>query len=60
MTTSPIEVARDPGDAERDAILAALSAYNATAGPAIDARPVALLVRDDDGAIVGGLWGRIA
>ncbi|UZK70838.1 GNAT family N-acetyltransferase [Sphingomonas sp. S1-29] len=60
MTPTSIEVAQTPGDAEREAILAALSAYNDQAGPPIEQRLVAVTVRDDSGAIVGGLWGRIA
>jgi len=54
-----IEVVATPGEAERDAILAVLVAHNdAAVGPS-PRRQVAIVVRDDAGAIVGGLWGRI-
>ncbi len=54
-----IEVVSAPGDAERDAILAALVAHNDAAVGPTERRQVAIVVRDDDGAIVGGLWGMI-
>jgi len=42
----------------RSEILAPLRAYNeARAGPS-GHRPLAILMRDDAGAIVGGLWGQ--
>lgn len=42
----------------RSEILAPLRAYNeAKAGPS-GHRPLAILMRDDAGAIVGGLWGQ--
>lgn len=47
-----------PEQADIDAIGAGLSAFNdAVAGPS-NRRSLALLVRDDAGAILGGLWGR--
>lgn len=49
-----------PGDEDREAILAILSRFNADAAPPIDAREVAFLARDEEGSVVGGLWGRIA
>jgi len=54
-----IEVVATPGEADRDAILAPLIAHNDAAVGATDRRPLAIVVRDDAGAIVGGLWGRI-
>ncbi|UUL81343.1 GNAT family N-acetyltransferase [Sphingomonas qomolangmaensis] len=60
MTLASIEVSDAPSDGERAAILAVLNAYNDQAGPPIEQRLVAVTVRDDAGAIVGGLWGRIA
>ena len=54
-----IELVASPGEAERDAILRILSAYNAaTVGPT-ERQQVALVVRDAAGAITGGLWGKI-
>ncbi len=47
-----------PTDADRDAILAALAAFNAQNGYPADARPVAILLHDGNGHTVGGLWGR--
>lgn len=47
-----------PTDADRDAVLAVLVAYNATHAPPIRREPLALLVKDDMDAVIGGLWGR--
>lgn len=48
----------DAADEEtRKAVLAPLVEYNASqAGPSQN-RPLAVLVRDDQGAVIGGLWG---
>ncbi len=44
-------------DEDRKAVLAPLVAYNvARAGPS-EGRPIAILVKDQTDAIVGGLWG---
>ncbi|RON57938.1 GNAT family N-acetyltransferase [Pseudomonas frederiksbergensis] len=57
--TLHIERSLDPTHEEREAILAPLRVYNAAhAGPA-KPEPVALLVRDDHGEILGGLYGRV-
>ncbi|MEH3157858.1 MAG: GNAT family N-acetyltransferase [Sphingomonas taxi] len=54
---SRIEVVAAPGETEREAILAPLVAHNdAMAGPT-ERHPVAIVIRDEAGAIVGGLWG---
>ncbi|MGE8187494.1 GNAT family N-acetyltransferase [Pseudomonas sp. NPDC086278] len=56
--TLRIERSQDPTQEEREAILAPLRAYNAAqAGPG-NPQPLALLVRDDNGEILGGLYGR--
>ena len=55
-----IEVVESPGEAERLAILATLTAHNDAAVGPTDRRQVAIVLRDDAGAIVGGLWGMIA
>ncbi|CRL51792.1 GNAT family N-acetyltransferase [Pseudomonas sp. URMO17WK12:I11] len=56
--TLRIEQSQNPTDAEREAILIPLRAYNtAQAGPG-NPQPLALLVRDDNGEILGGLYGR--
>lgn len=54
---SGIEVVAAPGEAERDAILSALVAYNDDAAGPTERHTVALVVRNAHGAIVGGLWG---
>ncbi|MFP0195599.1 MULTISPECIES: GNAT family N-acetyltransferase [Pseudomonas] len=55
--TLRIELSQDPTEEQRAAILAPLRAYNiANAGPSLY-EPVALLVRDDNDAILGGLYG---
>jgi predicted N-acetyltransferase YhbS len=56
--TLRIERSQNPTDEEREAILTPLRAYNeAQAGPP-NAQLLALLVRDDNGEILGGLYGR--
>lgn len=56
--TLRIEQSQNPTDEEREAILTPLRAYNAAqAGPG-NPQPLALLVRDDNGEILGGLYGR--
>ncbi|MHA6723441.1 GNAT family N-acetyltransferase [Sphingomonas sp. RS2018] len=55
-----IDVVAAPDEAIRDAILRPLVAHNdAAVGPAAR-RQVAIVMRGDDGTIVGGLWGMIA
>lgn len=49
-----------PGDAERDAVLAPLRAYNIERAGDPRARPVAILLTDEAGRHVGGLWGKTA
>jgi GNAT superfamily N-acetyltransferase len=56
--TNAITICDTPTDADRDAILAPLAAFNAANGYPGDPRPVALLLRDEAGHTVGGLWGR--
>ena len=49
----------EPDRSVRDAILEALTKHNvASVGPSGHA-PVAITVRDDQGRLVGGLWGAI-
>ncbi|UZE09876.1 GNAT family N-acetyltransferase [Pseudomonas sp. B21-053] len=54
-----IERSQDPTNEEREAILAPLRAYNAAQAGLAKPEPVALLVRDDNGEILGGLYGRV-
>jgi GNAT superfamily N-acetyltransferase len=53
-----IDIPEAPGGEERDAVLGALTAFNAQSGYPPDSKPLAVLLRDDEGDIVGGLWGR--
>jgi GNAT superfamily N-acetyltransferase len=51
----------DAGEpAARDAILSGLAAFNEKQTGSRDFRPLAVLLRDESGATVGGLWGRTA
>lgn len=54
-----IERSPDPTNEEREAILAPLRLYNAAQAGLAKPEPVALLVRDDHGEILGGLYGRV-
>ena len=51
----------DAGEpAARDAILGRLMAFNEQQTGSRDFRPLAVLLRDENGATIGGLWGRTA
>ena len=53
-----ITVSETPTAAERDAILAPLTAHNtAQIGPT-SFKPLAILLKDESGEIIGGLYGR--
>lgn len=55
-----LELADEPDEALRRAIQSPLAAYNeSVAGPS-GHRTLALALRDDDGAVQGGLWGATA
>jgi GNAT superfamily N-acetyltransferase len=53
-----IDTPEEPSLEERAAVLGPLAEFNATNGYPSDSRTVAVLLRDGDGAVVGGLWGR--
>lgn len=53
-----IDIPADPTPAERESVLAPLAAFNAANGFPSDMATVALLLRDEAGSIVGGLWGK--
>ena len=55
-----IELCETSDDAVRMAIARPLIAYNADRTGIADYRPLAVIVRDEGGAVVGGLWGRTA
>ena len=48
----------DPTQDDRAAIAAPLFTYNLAKGPPPDARPVAIVLRDEHGHTAGGLWGK--
>jgi len=56
--TLRITIPDDPTAADRDAVLAPLRAYNVRRGG--DPRPVAVLLTNEAGEHVGGLWGKCA
>lgn len=47
-----------PDDTDREAILAPLRAHNIAHAGDARSRPIAILLTDDGGNRVGGLWGR--
>ena len=57
--TLRIEQSQNPTDEERQAILLPLRAYNAQKAGVSTPEPIALLVRDESGEILGGLHGRV-
>jgi ribosomal protein S18 acetylase RimI-like enzyme len=54
-----IELSQNPTDEEEQAILLPLRAYNASKAGVSRQEPIALLVRDDNGEILGGLYARV-
>lgn len=56
--TASIVVAANAEPADREIIASGIRAFNESrAGPS-QASPLAVLLKDDDGQTVGGLWGR--
>ncbi|URX63616.1 GNAT family N-acetyltransferase [Luteibacter anthropi] len=53
-----LDIIEEPTPEDRAAIVAPLVAYNEAHGPAAVIRPVAILLRDDAGDAIGGLWGK--
>ena len=53
-----ITVIEDPSATDRQAVLAPLQAYNVRQAGDPHIRLVALLLEEEDGTRVGGLWGR--
>lgn len=58
--TLRITIPEEPTAAHRDAVLAPLRAYNESRAADPRVQPVAVLLTDEGGAHVGGLWGRCA
>ncbi|MHC8338640.1 GNAT family N-acetyltransferase [Pseudomonas sp. HLT2-19-2] len=57
--TLRIEQSQNPTDAEEHALVLPLRAYNASKAGVTVPEPIALLVRDDNDEILGGLYGRV-
>jgi GNAT superfamily N-acetyltransferase len=57
--TLRITIPNRPSDAQRDAILAPLRAYNIREAGDPHIRAVAIMLTDERGRNVGGLWGRM-
>jgi GNAT superfamily N-acetyltransferase len=53
-----LHIPENPSAADREAVLAPLAAFNTVSGYPADLAPVAILIRDEDGATIGGLWGK--
>jgi GNAT superfamily N-acetyltransferase len=53
-----IELSETADDILRNAIARPLIAYNRQQTGIADQRPLALVIRNDDGEVTGGLWGR--
>ena len=53
-----LSVPEQPSDEDRDAVIAPLRAYNIDRAGDPRTRPVAILLTDDAGQHVGGLWGK--
>ena len=58
--TLRVTIPDNPSEADREAILGPLRAYNISRAGDPRIRPVALLLTDEQGNHVGGLWGRLA
>jgi GNAT superfamily N-acetyltransferase len=58
--TLHITIPENPSDADRDAVIAPLRAYNIAQGGDPRIRSVAILLTDEHGVHVGGLWGKCA
>ncbi|HWH86044.1 MAG TPA: GNAT family N-acetyltransferase [Pseudomonas sp.] len=54
-----IELTQNPSEEQRQAILQPLIDYNDAKTGGSKSEPFALMVRDDHGSIVGGLYGRV-
>ena len=58
--TLRVTIPDNPSEADREAILGPLRAFNISRAGDPRIRPVALLLTDEQGNHVGGLWGRLA
>jgi len=53
-----VEISSEPTVMEMQAIMKPLLDFNAAHGCPVDLEPVAILLKDENELIVGGLWGR--
>jgi len=53
-----LRVPDEPSAEDREAVLAPLAAFNTEHGYPSDTKPLAVLLTDESGGTVGGLWGR--
>lgn len=53
-----IVVPDQPSAEHRDAVVTPLASFNAQSGFPVDTEAVAVLLNDDQGRTVGGLWGK--
>ncbi len=53
-----LEISAAPSPSDRASILQALVEFNRSNGPESRPQPLAILVRDDQGEVSGGLWGQ--
>lgn len=53
-----LQIAEEPTADDREAVLRPLVAFNAQNGYPADAKPLAILIKDEAGDSIGGLWGR--
>ena len=51
-------IVEEPTPEDRAAIAAPLMAYNQEHGPEAGAKSLVLLLKDDEGRAIGGLWGK--
>ncbi len=58
--TLQLHIPETPSDADRDAILAPLRAYNIARAGDLRYKPVAIVLTNEQGERVGGLWGECA
>ncbi|MGY5804245.1 GNAT family N-acetyltransferase [Rhizobium sp. LEGMi12c] len=59
MSSATISVLDSPTDADRRAILAPLDAFNTAKAGNENYQPIAVVLRDETGGIIGGLWAQI-
>lgn len=59
MSSATIAVIDNPSDEDRQMILNPLLAYNDAAIPDDRHEPIALLLRNEEGQAVGGLWAKL-